>query len=94
MADKVGFIVEDREVFDNGLSALDVLFNDLASSDKPHLATNELPLIFNSLKGSHYLDPEIDNLGFTYTFPFALSMGWGFPYVFDFDIQDEILTLT
>jgi hypothetical protein len=91
MADKVGFIVEDREVFDNGLSKVTIR---MLSSDKPHLATNELPLIFNSLKGSHYLDPEIDNLGFTYTFPFALSMGWGFPYVFDFDIQDEILTLT
>jgi hypothetical protein len=91
MANKIGFIVQDREVRDDGLSKVTIR---VLNSDKPHLATNELPLILNALKGTHFLDPEIDNLGFTYTFPFELSMGWGFPYVFDFDIQDEILTLT
>ena len=65
----------------------------MLNSDKPRLTTNELPLIFNAIKDSHFTDSEVQ-IGFTYTFPFTLSRGWGFPYVFDFEIDDEFLTLT
>ena len=91
MANKIGFIVENREIHANGVSQVTIR---MMSSDKPHLATNELPLILNAIKGSQYTDQEIDNLGFTYTFPFALARGWGFPYVLDFEFDEDILTLT
>lgn len=90
MANKVGFIVENREIHDNGVTKVTIR---MLNSDKPRLTTNELPLIFNAIKDSYFTDSEVQ-IGFTYTFPFTLSRGWGFPYVFDFEIDDEFLTLT
>ena len=91
MANKVGFIVKDRETFDNGVAKVTIR---MLHSDKPTLATNELPLILHSLKDSQYVDAEVQ-IGFTYTFPFVLSVGHGFPYVFNFEIEKEgLLTLT
>ena len=90
-ADRIGFLVEGREVTDDGNVKVSV---KMLNSGKSQLSTNEFPIILNALKNSQYTDPELQ-IGFTYTFPFPLARGWGFPYVFDFDIEDDsIMTLT
>ena len=90
VSDRIGFLVEGREVTESGNVKVSVrMFN----SDSPQLRTNEFPIILNALKNSKYTDTELQ-LGFTYTFPFPLARGWGFPYVFDFEIEDDtIVTL-
>ena len=82
---KIGFIVEGREVHSNGVVKLSIR---MLNSDKPQLTTNELPIILNALKRSQYMDSD-QQVGFDYTLDFAMTEGIGFPYVLDFGLVDE-----
>ena len=82
---KIGFIVEGREIHANGVVKLSIR---MLNSDKSQLTTNELPIILNALKRSHYLD-ETAHVGFDYTLDFPMEAGIGFPYVLDFGLESE-----
>lgn len=82
---KIGFIVEGREIHANGVVKLSIR---MLNSDKPQLTTNELPIILNALKHSRYLD-ETAHVGFDYTLDFPMEAGIGFPYVLDFGLESE-----
>ncbi len=85
MGEKIGFIIDSREVQANGMVKVSVL---MLNSTKSQRGTNELPIILNSIKRSNVLDPET-HVGFDYIFDFPLADGHGFPYVFDFPFEDE-----
>ncbi|MBR4533874.1 MAG: hypothetical protein IKO85_04950 [Bacteroidaceae bacterium] len=82
---KIGFIVEDRDVAPNGVVHLSIR---MLNSDKPQLTTNELPIILNALKHSQLMDAEVQ-VGFDYTLDFEMEAGFGFPHVLDFELLDE-----
>ena len=83
--DKIGFIVQGREILENGMVKVSVR---MLNSTKSQLTTNELPIILNSIKASGMIDPKIQR-GFTYAFPFELSQGHGFPYMLDMNLEDH-----
>lgn len=83
--DKIGFIVENREVHPNGVVKIAVR---MLVSDKPELTTNELPIILNALRHSHFLD-DTAQVGFDYTLDFPMEAGFGFPYALDCELLDE-----
>lgn len=85
MANKIGFIVEGREVHANGVVKISIR---MLNSDKPELITNELPIILNALKRSRYID-ETAAVGFDYTLDFVMEAGFGFPYALDCELTDE-----
>lgn len=86
---KIGLIVDKREVV-NGLVHLSVR---MLNSTMVQPSTNELPIILNTLAGSDYLNPK-SQIGFTYMFPFRLSVGHGFPYRHTFQFEKQgLLTL-
>lgn len=82
---KIGFIVEGREVHDNGVVKVSIR---MLNSDKAQLTTNELPIILNALKRSQYMDGDTQ-VGFDYTLDFAMTEGVVFPYVLDFGLVSE-----
>ena len=85
MANKIGFIIEGKEIHDNGVVKVSVR---MLNSDKPQLTTNELPLILNAIKHSELMDSDLQR-GFDYTLDFALEQGFGFPYALDCELLDE-----
>jgi len=82
---KIGFIVQGREVLANGVVKVSIR---LLNSDKPQLTTNELPIILNALKHSDILDAGT-HVGFDYTLDFPMEKGFGFPYALDFELESE-----
>ena len=56
MANKIGFIIENREVHANGVVKVSIR---MLNSDKPQLTTNELPLILNAIKHSELMDDTV-----------------------------------
>ena len=85
MANKIGFIIENREVHANGVVKVSIR---MLSSDKPQLTTNELPLILNAIKHSELMDAAAQK-GFDYTLDFKVEAGFGFPYALDCELLDE-----
>lgn len=85
MANKIGFIIEDREVHANGVVKVSIR---MLNSDKPQLTTNELPLILNAIKHSELMDDTVQ-MGFDYTLDFEMEAGFGFPYALDCELLDE-----
>lgn len=85
MANKIGFIIEGKEIHDNGVVKVSVR---MLNSDKPQLTTNELPLILNAIKHSELMDSDLQR-GFDYTLDFAMEQGFGFPYALDCELLDE-----
>lgn len=85
MANKIGFIIEDRETHQNGVVKVSIR---MLNSDKPELTTNELPLILNALKHSELMDSSVQR-GFDYTLDFVIEEGFGFPYALDCELLDE-----
>lgn len=83
---KIGFIVQGREVLENGIVKVSVR---MLNSTKPQLTTNELPIILNAIKHSHLLDKSA-HVGFDYTFDFPMERGFGFPYVLDFELEENV----
>ena len=83
---KIGFIVQGREVLQNGMVKVSVR---MLNSTKPQLTTNELPIILNSIKHSHLLDQSA-HVDFDYTFDFPMEKGFGFPYVLDFELEENV----
>ena len=84
--DKIGFIVQGREILENGMVMVSVR---MLNSTKSQLTTNELPIILNSIKHSHLLDQSA-HVGFDYTFDFPMEKGFGFPYVLDFELEENV----
>ena len=82
---KIGFLVQGREILSNGMVKISI---GLLNSTKSQLGTNELPIILNSIKQTHLLDPT-SHIGFDYTLDFPLAAGHGFPYALDFVIESE-----
>lgn len=82
---KIGFIVEGREIHSNGVVKLSIR---MLNSDKPQVTTNELPIILNAIKHSHLMD-ETSHVGFDYTLDFPMMAGFGFPYALDFELESE-----
>ncbi len=83
---KIGFIVQGREVLENGTIKVSVR---MLNSSKSQLTTNELPIILNAIKNSHLLKTDV-HVGFDYVLDFPMERGIGFPYVFDFELEDSI----
>ena len=83
---KIGFIVQGREIHDNGVVKVSVR---MLNSSKQQLTTNELPIILNAIKHSHILN-EASHIGFDYTLDFPMERGFGFPYVLDFELEENI----
>ena len=82
---KIGFIVEEREVHPNGVMKVSIR---MLNSDKPQLGTNELPIILNAIKHSELMDSDVQR-GFDYTLDFPMNAGFGFPYALDFELESE-----
>lgn len=85
MANKIGFIIEDREVHQNGVVKVSIR---MLNSDKPQLTTNELPIILNAIKHSELMNASVQR-GFDYTLDFVIEEGFGFPYALDCELLDE-----
>lgn len=85
MANKIGFIIEDREVHQNGVVKVSIR---MLNSDKPQLTTNELPIILNAIKHSELMDATVQR-GFDYTLDFVIEEGFGFPYALDCELLSE-----
>lgn len=85
MANKIGFVVEGKEVHQNGVVKVSIR---MLNSDKPQLTTNELPLILNAIRHSELMESEVQK-GFDYTLDFAMEQGFGFPYALDCELLDE-----
>lgn len=85
MANKIGFIIENREVHANGVVKVSIR---MLNSDKPQLTTNELPIILNAIKHSELMDDTVQR-GFDYTLDFEMEAGFGFPYALDCELLDE-----
>ena len=66
MVNKIGFIIEDREVHANGAVKVSIR---MLNSDKPQLTTNELPLILNAIKHSELMYSTVQS-SFYYTLDF------------------------
>ena len=84
--DKIGFIVQGREILENGMVKVSVR---MLNSTKSQLTTNELPIILNSIKNSYLLDKSA-HVCFDYTFDFPMEKGFGFPYVLDFELEENV----
>ena len=89
MAEKIGFIIKDKTVAQNGVIELTI---GLVSSDKTGtvegvnkgcLGCNELPYILHSLSKSGYMSEEP-----------LVHKPFGFPYTLDFEIYDNYPSLT
>ena len=85
MANKIGFIIENREVHPNGVVKVSIR---MLNSDKPQLTTNELPIILNAIKHSELMDANVQR-GFDYTLDFVIEEGFGFPYALDCELLSE-----
>lgn len=85
MANRIGFIIEDREVHANGVVKVSIR---MLGSDKPKLSTHELPYILNAIRHSELMESDVQK-GFDYTLDFAMEQGFGFPYALDCELLSE-----
>lgn len=85
MANKIGFIIEGKEISSDGIGRVTVR---MLNSDRPFLRSNELPVILNSIKRSAFLQ-QGSQTGFDYILDFPIAGGFGFPYALDFELLDD-----
>ena len=94
--EKIGFVVNGREVAANGVIGIAISFVSSTKTDagkaragQGRLGANELPYILNMLRRSNLTDPN-SHVGFDYTLDdidgieggFPMTEGFGFPYSF------------